>query len=143
MEMNKEAWKLINVVKLTPAIVIAVIIVYFSSLPNPITPEQKESLEEILVLDVNSVLHICEYASFAFFVAFGLLTKMKGRYIFILTSLFALSDEIHQYFVPNRFFDVLDIMTDIFGVLLGLFAYSILKQLFTKKSNFGLNIITA
>lgn len=36
---------------------------------------------------------------------------------------YAISDEMHQYFVPGRFFQLSDVMLDSLGVLLGLAAW--------------------
>lgn len=38
---------------------------------------------------------------------------------FLISALFGVSDEIHQLFVPNRFFELFDIFTDGVGSLLG------------------------
>lgn len=37
----------------------------------------------------------------------------------ILSGLYALSDEIHQSFVPTRSFQLLDLTLDLFGIILG------------------------
>jgi VanZ family protein len=37
--------------------------------------------------------------------------------------LYAFLDEVHQYFVPDRYFDFYDIVFDIVGIILGYFAY--------------------
>ena len=46
---------------------------------------------------------------------------------FLFSTLYGVLDEVHQLYVPNRFFDYNDILADAFGslvgVLLGLFFY--------------------
>jgi VanZ family protein len=40
--------------------------------------------------------------------------------VIIIGFLFALSDEIHQYFVPGRTMDMFDLLADMIGILLSL-----------------------
>lgn len=42
-------------------------------------------------------------------------------------SLYALSDEFHQRFVPGRTFDYYDLLFDVIGLTIGIFALSKLK----------------
>jgi VanZ family protein len=42
----------------------------------------------------------------------------------ILTAVYALSDEIHQWFVPGRVADVRDLILDLAGALLGLWVWA-------------------
>jgi len=47
----------------------------------------------------------------------------------LLSSLYGISDEIHQHFVPSRNADVMDVMADILGSILGVYLYkSIVKK---------------
>jgi len=54
-----------------------------------------------------------------------------GTYVFsfLLTSLFAASDELHQYFTPNRTAKVEDIAIDMAGILIGLLIMFVINQL--------------
>ena len=131
-EPNRK-WKKVDFLKIIPAILIAGVIIYFSSLPNPLPPLPGGIPS---ALDINTILHMCEFAGLAFFVAFGFLRKLKLYYLLIITILFAFLDEVHQYFVPNRFYDIYDIIVDSIGVILGFLAYIILLNLikrFNKK----------
>lgn len=47
--------------------------------------------------------------------------------VFIIVSLYGLSDEIHQAFVPNRSCDALDLMADMAGALTAIIAYRYFK----------------
>jgi len=125
MTENKKKWFFIDYIKIIPGFLIAGIIIYFSSLPNPLPPVPRELLD----LDINTILHMCEFATFAFFVAFGFFHKIKIEYLLIFTIVFAFLDEVHQYFVPNRFFDVYDVIVDSVGVILGFIAYIFLFKL--------------
>lgn len=41
-----------------------------------------------------------------------------------LSSLYGISDEIHQYYVPYRNADVMDVMADILGSIFGVYIYN-------------------
>ena len=128
---NKD-WSLIDYIKLVPAIIIAVIIFYFSSLSNPLpsVPPGPPSL-----IDINILLHLCEFAGLSFFVAFGYFSKFNIKYTVLITVTYAILDEIHQYFVPNRYFDVFDVMIDILGVAIGFLVFISAKYLIERLYN--------
>ena len=130
-------WDLFDYLKILPAIIIAGVIFYFSSLPHPLPPPPPGQRIEF---DLNSLLHIAEYTLFSFLVAFGFRYKAKDIYLIIFPILFALTDEIHQYFVPNRYFDFYDILMDAIGVFLGFIALLIFEflyfRIFPEKKDF-------
>jgi VanZ family protein len=80
-------------------------------------------------------LHIAIYLILGFFVyrAFSL---QPVRLIFastIITSMtFALSDEIHQIFVPGRSFQLLDLVADLVGVLIGVVLFKFGNHIYYK-----------
>lgn len=41
----------------------------------------------------------------------------------VLSSLYGVSDEIHQYFVPYRHAELMDVFSDILGSILGVLFY--------------------
>jgi VanZ family protein len=134
---NKD-WTLTDYVKLVPAIVIAVLIFYFSSLSNPLPPGPPGPPS---LIDVNIILHVCEFAGLSFFVAYGYFGKFNVKYAVFLTVVYAILDEIHQYFVPSRYFDIFDVFIDIIGVTIGFFVFILSKNLverlyIRKKANF-------
>lgn len=47
----------------------------------------------------------------------------------LISFLYAVSDEVHQYFVPGRSCEVRDVLIDTCGALLGIFIYSIFVKL--------------
>ena len=114
-EANKD-WKLTDNLKLLPAIIIAAMIFYFSSLSNPLPPAPPGPPS---LVDMNILLHLCEFAGLSFFVAFGYFSKFNIKYTVLFTVTYAILDEVHQYFVPNRYFDVFDVVIDIIGVAIG------------------------
>jgi VanZ family protein len=79
---------------------------------------------------VDKVLHFSAYAllSTLFLRAFNT-TRIKNnlKLIFILSvllsSLYGISDEIHQSFVPYRNADIMDALADILGSIAGVYLY--------------------
>ena len=124
-------WSLFDIIKTLPGIAFGVFIIILSSISIPKTIEPPI----IDLFDINYILHIIEFAIFGLLIFFGFSQKVKSKYIIIFLCFFALSDEIHQLFVPNRYFDIIDLFFDILGGLLGYLFYSfllILKQRYKK-----------
>lgn len=103
-----------------PAAVWMGAIFYFSSLPDPIPGVEPSPWKEML----GRTAHFLEYAGLAFWLAFGMaegkiseLDLSPGRMILLisLAMAYALSDEVHQIFVPGRGFQVLDVFIDTAG----------------------------
>lgn len=89
------------------------LIFYFSSIPI--------GLPEIFDFDPTKfTLHIAEYTVLGF-----LLFNVKKDFLFsfLVGSIYGLSDEIHQYFVPFRTFSFYDIIADAIGVYFGIFLF--------------------
>ena len=77
-------------------------------------------------------MHFVEYAILAFLLMRALTmtfppTTNISLLTIVLAMVFALSDEIHQIFVPGRAFQVVDLVIDLLGVLFGVFLYTRLK----------------
>ena len=107
-----------------------------------LTDEQIDILVRRCVVIVRKTAHFAEYAALGFlltsvFVSFGLKTKLNIPLSFIIGSLYAVSDEIHQYFVPGRSCQVSDILLDSAGVIAGILfllaCVYIFRKLHTKK----------
>ncbi len=120
-----------------PAIFWTILIFFLSSISTLTAPD--------LGFNFQDKLH-----HFAFFAFYGLLLArafyyqdwspgIKKSYVLIAItfgSLYALSDELHQYFVPGRDMDIWDFVADSFGIIGGvlLFHYwSMLKSIFPLK----------
>ncbi|MGV9200596.1 MAG: VanZ family protein, partial [Promethearchaeia archaeon] len=123
-----QKWDKKDVLKMLPAILFAALIFYLSSLPSPVPTEAAEAID----FDINTILHIAEYAVLSFLLAFGLISKTENYNIIIIGVIYAFTDEIHQYFVPNRYFDIFDVIADCIGVLVGLIGYFILLALINR-----------
>lgn len=70
------SWKYKDILKLLPAVTLAIIIFYFSSLsyPYPTTPSKETSFF------LNPILHVCEFGALSFLIFFGLFPKVKTGY---------------------------------------------------------------
>lgn len=122
-----------------PAVIWMAIIFYFSS-------RQRLSVSETFALNFLffKTLHVIEYALLYFFILRGLafgkskLTTQTYLIAFGLTFLYAVSDEVHQSFVPTREAAPRDVLIDSLGMLCMLFFinvhYSRLKKLFFSAS---------
>lgn len=94
--------------------------------------------EDILTMLIRKSAHMFEY-----FVLFILLfiayykSQSKYRYLtsYIITVLYACSDEIHQLFIPGRQAAIFDVMIDSFGALIGLLFVYLLLKCIAKRSN--------
>ncbi|MFX1377120.1 MAG: VanZ family protein [Promethearchaeota archaeon] len=121
MSNKNQRWQYYDLLKVVPAIVVVIVIFYFSSLNNPYPT--KPSNNRLLIL--NPMLHIFEFGTLTFLVFFGLYPKVKIRFLIAFSILYAFFDEIHQIFVPYRYFDIFDLNFDTVGIILGYLAYMI------------------
>ncbi|MFO8018883.1 MAG: VanZ family protein [Promethearchaeia archaeon] len=135
--LDSDKWDVLDYLKLLPGIIFAGLIFYLSSLENPVPSQAAETID---FFDVNTVLHIAEYAVFSFLLAFGLSSKLEYYKITIIGILYAFSDEVHQYFVPTRFFDIFDILADGIGVVIGILGYLIFLMLLKGLKQMNKNI---
>lgn len=84
---------------------------------------------------IRTTAHFCEYGLLSFLVT-NLYWSVKGKVNFVFAVLaswgYAWLDEIHQYFVPGRAFQLYDLTVDLTGIFLGTFTFWFL-YLFIKK----------
>lgn len=80
------------------------------------------------ILHGDKLLHFGEYAILSFLIARAAINssslKLKAHFrllAIISALLYGISDEFHQYFVPGRVADILDVCADGVGALLGQF----------------------
>jgi VanZ family protein len=124
-----------------PVLLWATVIFIFSSNPDPYKylPEAWRSAVPLPTLSdssltewIGQLMHFVEYAVLSLLLSRALYktstasTKIPALVI-LISMLFALSDEIHQLFVPGRAFQGVDLLIDLLGVLCGVFLYSRLK----------------
>jgi len=67
------------------------------------------------------ILHFFEYSILGFLAYPVLGSRYPAFYSVLFASLYGVSDEVHQLFVPGREFDVLDIFYDFIGSLFGVY----------------------
>ena len=94
-------------------------------------------LYELLKIDlpdgtVRTIAHGCEYAALGFLML-NALRSFKQNFSPILSVLlsffYAVTDEIHQLFVPGRAFQLVDLAVDLTGIILGTAAFIILVKI--------------
>lgn len=97
----------------------AALIFFLSSIP------QSEFPEDILFPDY--VLHIVEYLPFGFLLVRAFKKTLKNlsfkkiiMYSCVTVFAYALSDELHQLFVPGRDVSIVDILSDNVGAFIGM-----------------------
>ena len=123
---------------LSLAIFSTLLIICMSSIPDK-TLWSSGSLSEQII---SNLAHIPAYAllTFLWLKSFAR-TESKNNitaFSLILAGLvlFAVSDEIHQSFVPDRTASFMDIGLDLIGIVFGLWAFKIFG-VFTKEMKFG------
>lgn len=105
------------------------VIFVFSSLPD-----LKSDLPGLFDFILRKAAHIFEYAvlGFLLFRAFhsgnGYPVKQAFVFSFLLSALYAVSDEWHQTFILNRSGEIKDIFIDSFGSLLSLSVLYFVKK---------------
>lgn len=79
---------------------------------------------------IGDLSHLLEYALLGVLLCIAILpTSPKGWYAAGGTgALYALSDEIHQVFVPGRMAQLTDFVRDAVGILLGMLLFRLLRR---------------
>ncbi len=113
---------------LIPPLAIAIMIFIVSAQSNIKIPDLGISIED-------KILHILAYLVFGLTLVYsisGISTDISRRKLFVLLvaigGLYALSDELHQYYVPGRESDIVDILADITGIIISFFVYPLILK---------------
>jgi VanZ family protein len=108
-----------------PLLLYCALIYFFSANEYPAYIPKKFSADKLV--------HFCAYAFLGMLVirAFATLPIKDNIALLLISSilvstLYGLSDEIHQYFVPSRYADTKDIFADLFGSIFGVCVYFLL-----------------
>jgi VanZ family protein len=104
----------------TPVLIWAGLIFYLSSIPN-----LSSGLEKFWDTLFRKMAHLFEYGIFFLLLARALKKPLVWSVIFSI--LYAISDEIHQGFVPGRYPAIADLCFDTAGILLAYLIYPNLK----------------
>lgn len=105
--------------------------------PSFSTAELVESLDHA----IRKTAHMSEYMILAMLLmnclqAYGIKHRPEGGYAMAIGALYALTDEVHQYFVPGRSCQLSDVLIDSVGVFLGVCLFSIIiKSKLTNQGN--------
>ena len=78
-------------------------------------------------------LHMVEYGVLGFllswaFVNSGMVRKLVFR-VFLVGLFYGMTDELHQYFVPERNASLLDVTADGLGSLIGVYSFYLLRSM--------------
>ena len=88
---------------------------------------------------IRKTAHFSEYAVLGFLVYINLKEYIKYRYLlisFVLSAGYAASDELHQLFVSERSFALMDIFIDSCGALTGIVLIHLITVYAAKRKNF-------
>ena len=103
-----------------PPVAYMALIFYMSSKPEPegILPD---------VWNIDKAMHFIEYGILGPLWLRAIKTKEEIQHaaiiVFTISFLYGVSDEIHQYFVPNRDSSAYDVIADGLGVWAGIWLY--------------------
>ncbi len=106
-------------IKKIPIIIFTIIIFILSSRAQRIPIGSGKRGFNILFM----VLHIGEFGLFSILLLLGFWPKFKLYFLVIVSMLYGYLDEVHQYFVPTRYYDIVDIVCNFIGVILGVIIY--------------------
>lgn len=89
---------------------------------------------DILSLIVRKLAHLTEYAILGVLVYNLTHSYNQKTYIVLfISTLYAITDEIHQYFVPGRSCQITDIMIDTIGIIIGVYLYKLIIKRYQEK----------
>ena len=112
-----------------PVVLYALAIVYLSSQSNP---AQQLHLPSFIFNINDKFLHACEYGVLGILLyrALKYTTPNAGNMglAIICVIAFGISDEIHQWFVPQRQADILDLVADTFGAAFLIFGWVLITE---------------
>jgi len=87
-------------------------------------------------ITADSINHLVrKYAHFIAYAILGIwlsLTMIPKSRVISIGVIYAISDELHQMFVPGRGPSVKDVLIDSSGVIMGLCVYGILRKVYDK-----------
>ncbi len=87
---------------------------------------------------IRTIAHGCEFAALGFLMLSTLRSFRQGfNPLFSVLSSFgyAITDEIHQLFVPGRAFQISDLAVDLAGIILGTIAFISISKIISKKTS--------
>lgn len=128
MERKVKLKKSLRIWYSLPAILIAVIIFWLSNTTHPEFPK-------IGIVWEDKIAHSIAYFIFGISLAMFLMSNTSwdsvqkiGLVTLFIGTLYGLSDEVHQYFIPGRDAEFLDWVADVVGICLSLIFIKLLKN---------------
>ena len=107
----------------------------------------KEAIEGALAhmagqsVDIMPIAHFCEYFLFALLLANAMRhharIPLNLALAWVIAALYAITDELHQAFVPGRDCDAADWVTDVAGAAIALCLWWVFHQLRNRNSSNG------
>ena len=125
-------------------IAVAIIIFYLSDQTSTESAQTSDSLINLIFSffgkligeeTIRTLAHFCEFAGFSFLVAnlvFSIKDKLKPIVSILLSFGYAITDEIHQIFIPGRAFQLSDLAVDLGGIVLGVVVFCFISFLNVK-----------
>lgn len=110
-----------------PALICCLLIFIQSSYPSPESFPGLPFIDKFLHFAVYALLGALLYRAFR---TLRIRNNLKLVMLFsiLLSSLYGISDEIHQHFVPFRNADFMDALADMIGSVCGVYIYQILSS---------------
>jgi len=105
-----------------------------------ISPEIQTNMIENMQFFARKTAHFLIYTALGFCVLFAFLpynmkTSIKTVVSIMIAFLYAVSDEVHQYFIPGRACQLRDVIIDFAGIIFGILIFSLLRFLISKIKN--------
>lgn len=107
---------------------------------NALPVEQRRQIRRLVTVLVRKGAHILEYAALGFSLrahlgALGRYCSIRRPWLWawLLGTVYAAADELHQLFVPGRAARLYDVGVDAAGVILGVLFYLLFRRLFTRR----------
>ena len=98
------------------------------------TEEEKVLVNNDYEFYISKIVHVLEYGALCFFLfmAFILVKKRYLNYLFsfIITVMFALSDEYHQNFIPDRSARPQDVLIDALAAIICILSLELIYTIF-------------
>lgn len=112
-----------------PSLIPAIIIFILSHQPNVKIPDIGIGIED-------KILHIAAYFIFGLCLVYSITGIKKGinnrtllTILLLIGASYALSDEIHQYYVPGRESDIADFIADVAGIIISYFFHPSIRKI--------------
>ena len=103
-----------------------------------IITKNNEEIAKIIEQYVRKVAHFSEYAVGGILIFLLLLTfekilpNIRNILSIIITIIYAITDEVHQLFVPGREGKIIDVYVDTLGIVTGILFINIVIKIFYK-----------